>query len=1106
MAYIVADNKRREEINNNLVNKFYTDEEMVEHMADDKLSGDGYIDDKLPYTQTGNLPRSLKVKKNVPVMITVNSIHKRYKENGIVNGARAFIEDYELEDGTRKDKIIWVLFPDKETGSILRDEKRKKGIKHTNKLAVPIMEVKKTFQVRGTNIKATRKQFPLVLCFCMTSYKSQGQTLEAVIMDFKNSLTKHGQFYVAMTRVRSGEGLFVRNFDPSQILCRNDVKKELKILRTNRQYIFYKTFLEDKIWMNDKMEILIGYLNINGFEHNLENLDNDINLSKLDFLCIAETKLNPDINDKKLNEKLKNFEIIFRQDVLTNENVPHMGMLILKNKQSKKGEHDLVHYSVMNLTSSKKIQCAKLTIVDQFSVLFNYVNRTPEKHEVEKIARLLAEKDVTFIIGDFNLNPEKKEERERIKIIEKKTDMTFELEDKTRKNTTLDLVFPKKSGKSDSITFSYRNMYSDHATVGFRYCNGGILSEEYIDLQIKKQDKPYLRRATLDAMGTNSVKTENVEREEDAAQDEIIVRNVAAIVKESNLRKLSNDDWLDDELINCYLYQLQNKYDTFFRFSTFFHSDLQTKGLPNMKKRYQAIQLFNYSLWLIPVNYQDLHWFLLAVDTEDIKDKKLTIRVYDSLGDKKVQSKGIAEKQMESFINWKFRQIPRESKSKLKITLVNMADQIPKQQNDIDCGVFLLMYSKYLAAKENFNFGQHNMRQFRLRIKQEIENKMIKDFPSDMEEEMPWHEESLNDVENVIPKKISSNMKNNKNIKKEYGYVGEQINVPGSSDAEKAEGSSRRHHTRSVKDTKSRPSTKSPDPLRLRNQLVLCFENHGANLCFSNAVTSALLNILEIRRTAQDFATDGTFPNAFWGVLSRLAVKTSFQSSSTREFRRIVAQKCLADGVRDDFNDGYQHDAAEFMKHTIEHLFSETGRLSQLRHDIFTIQTKSYLLCTSPTCSSTTQLAVDTEEILPLAINGDSLYSCLNARFADEILERRCPEGCGNVHSRKISKTLRYPSNVIFQLKRWNNLREKINSEVMIPQQISLESTDEVNLYQLSWFICHIGNTPNSGHYICYLPDHQENSFTVLNDERISTEKMSAKIEKEVYMISYTKL
>ena len=95
---------------------------------------------------------------------------------------------------------------------------------------------------------------------------------------------------------------------------------------------------------------------------------------------------------------------------------------------------------------------------------------------------------------------------------------------------------------------------------------------------------------------------------------------------------------------------------------------------------------------------------------------------------------------------------------------------------------------------------------------------------------------------------------------------------------------------------------------------------------------------------------------------------------------------------------------------------------------------------------------------------------------------------------------------MIFQLKRWNNLREKINSQVMIPQQISLESTDEVNLYQLSWFICHIGNTPNSGHYICYLPDHQENSFTVLNDERISTEKMSVKIEKEVYMISYTKL
>ena len=64
------------------------------------MPADTYLDQKLPYTQTGNaicnyvffigghiiikggLATTLHLKKWVPVMITVNSNVKRYKENG----------------------------------------------------------------------------------------------------------------------------------------------------------------------------------------------------------------------------------------------------------------------------------------------------------------------------------------------------------------------------------------------------------------------------------------------------------------------------------------------------------------------------------------------------------------------------------------------------------------------------------------------------------------------------------------------------------------------------------------------------------------------------------------------------------------------------------------------------------------------------------------------------------------------------------------------------------------------------------------------------------------------------------------------------------------
>jgi hypothetical protein len=48
-----------------------------------------------------------------------------------VNGARAFVVSFEYEkrkDGSTKLKRIWVRFPDDKTGSLLREDKRMKGI------------------------------------------------------------------------------------------------------------------------------------------------------------------------------------------------------------------------------------------------------------------------------------------------------------------------------------------------------------------------------------------------------------------------------------------------------------------------------------------------------------------------------------------------------------------------------------------------------------------------------------------------------------------------------------------------------------------------------------------------------------------------------------------------------------------------------------------------------------------------------------------------------------------------------------------------------------------------------------------------------------------
>ena len=54
----------------------------------------------------------------------------------------------------------------------------------------------------GQSFQLTRKQFPLRLAYVMTFNKSQSQTLDRVLIDITGPPFSHGQFYVAMSRVR----------------------------------------------------------------------------------------------------------------------------------------------------------------------------------------------------------------------------------------------------------------------------------------------------------------------------------------------------------------------------------------------------------------------------------------------------------------------------------------------------------------------------------------------------------------------------------------------------------------------------------------------------------------------------------------------------------------------------------------------------------------------------------------------------------------------------------------------------------------------------------------------------------------------------------------
>ena len=49
------------------------------------------VSTNLSLTQTGGLEAKLIIKKDAPIIITSNHPQAKYKENGIVNGARGYI-------------------------------------------------------------------------------------------------------------------------------------------------------------------------------------------------------------------------------------------------------------------------------------------------------------------------------------------------------------------------------------------------------------------------------------------------------------------------------------------------------------------------------------------------------------------------------------------------------------------------------------------------------------------------------------------------------------------------------------------------------------------------------------------------------------------------------------------------------------------------------------------------------------------------------------------------------------------------------------------------------------------------------------------------------
>ena len=139
--------------------------------------------------------QTLRLKKGAQVMCVANL--DLDSELPICNGSQGIVEDFDSKYGFPivkfRNGVVKTISPHKQASE-----------------RIPSVAV---------------KQIPLILAWAVTIHKSQGATLEIAEMDIGNNVFACGQTYVALSRVKNLDGLFLKSFNPYKIKVNLKVKK-----------------------------------------------------------------------------------------------------------------------------------------------------------------------------------------------------------------------------------------------------------------------------------------------------------------------------------------------------------------------------------------------------------------------------------------------------------------------------------------------------------------------------------------------------------------------------------------------------------------------------------------------------------------------------------------------------------------------------------------------------------------------------------------------------------------------------------------------------------------------------------------------------------------
>ena len=129
-----------------------------------------------------------------------------------------------------------------------------------------------------------RYQFPLGPAHAKTIHRSQGDTLEQAVMDLSMKNKVDHMYYVAISRLKSIDGLYVRNLEESKISVSDHVKKEMARLRS----CSLSPSLQFLDVIHNKFKLI--FLNARSMKRHMHDISEDPNIRSANIACFCETR------------------------------------------------------------------------------------------------------------------------------------------------------------------------------------------------------------------------------------------------------------------------------------------------------------------------------------------------------------------------------------------------------------------------------------------------------------------------------------------------------------------------------------------------------------------------------------------------------------------------------------------------------------------------------------------------------------------------------------------------------------------------------------------------------------------------------------------------